>query len=47
MLYAEKRLRITIHIYIYICTILRDNVAYECFRVLDYIFTKHKYNALL
>ena len=25
------------YIYIYVCSIIRDNVAYECFRVLDYL----------
>ena len=24
-------------VYIYICSIIRDNVPYECFRVLDYL----------
>ena len=24
-------------IYIYICSIIRDNVTFECFRVLDYL----------
>ena len=26
-----------VYIYIYICSIIRDNVAYECFHVLDYL----------
>ena len=33
------------YIYIYICSIIRDNVAYEYFRVLNYLQTKLKYKA--
>ena len=35
----------TLCIYIYICFIIRDNVTYEGFRVLDHYETKHKYKA--
>ena len=35
--------KITTHIYIYV--IIRGNVTYECFRVLDYLCAKHKYKA--
>ena len=32
-------------IYMYICFIIRDNVAYEGFRELDNLQTKHRYKA--